>query len=101
MTLGTTPRAVSRPLQLVVDARRWAASQQSLGSYLGGEPRSLREPRGVSRHEVEACGDPGSEAETEAETKGPDGREELPEEPGTAGGGLQPVGSDERELRPQ
>ena len=50
-------------------------------------PAALVKRWGVSRHEVEACGDPGRAIETVAEAGGRGAPEEPLEVPATAGGG--------------
>ena len=45
--------------------------------------------RSLSRHEVEACGDPGKGSETEAGAGGRDEEAEQPEGPATGEGGQE------------
>ena len=53
------------------------------------KPAALAKRLRVSRHEDEACGDPGKGCETEAGAGGRDGEEEQPEGPATGEGGRE------------
>ena len=52
-------------------------------------PAALVKRLRVSRHEGEACGDPGKGCETEAGAGGCDGEAEQPEGPATGEGGRE------------